>query len=102
MLEDNHIRRAAFWINEEIRRRQRFNQPIPQSLRETLDALNRGLSKNGHDVGGTRAHLSRLKTQEQLADELGCCTRTVRRRAEALGWRKFNGYILDEGQHDRI
>lgn len=62
---------------------------------ETLNAVNLHLSRIGHQTGAMPVELSRLKTQEEAAAEMGCSTRTVRRKAEALGWRKFNGYIID-------
>lgn len=94
--KQSHSARLAYEYAEAIARRRRLGQPIPRAMQETLDAANRYLSKVGHPAGETSVELSRLKTQRQLADEFGCCTRTVRRRAEALGWRKFNGYILDQ------
>ena len=94
MLTDKHIRLAAYFIGEEIQRRQRFGYPIPQSLRELPDALNRALFA---DEQPSVPVLPRLKTTKELAAEWKCSPMTVRRKAEAAGGRKIDGRWIFEG-----
>lgn len=83
-----HISQAAYWIGEEIRRRQRYGTPVPNGLRELHAALNRELS-----AGGKPAHTDSpaWKTTKQLATEWGCTSRTVRNRAQAAGGQLIAG-----------
>jgi hypothetical protein len=87
------IGEAAYVIRDAISRLNVSEQRIPLSWPRVLDALNRRLSAGGHR---DRVDLSALKTTEQLAGELGCHPRTVRRKAEAAGGRKVNGWIFPE------
>ena len=84
---------AAFVIADAIRLLRVSGQRIPLRWPRLLDALNRSLSAGGHREG---VDLSALKTTEQLAAEWGCHARTVRRKAEAAGARKVNGWIFPE------
>lgn len=88
------ISEAAYVIGDAIGRLQVSRQRIPLRWPRLLDALNRALSAGGHSE---RVDLSALKTTEQLAAEWGCTARTVRRKAEAAGARKVNGWIFPEG-----
>lgn len=87
------ISEAAYVIGDAIGRLQVSRQRIPLRWPRLLDALNRTLSAGGHRE---RVDLSALKTTEQLATEWGCTARTVRRKAEAAGARKVNGWIFPE------
>ena len=97
MTTDNSDRRligeAAFVITDAICRLNISGERIPRRWPRLLDALNRSLSVSGHRE---RVDLSTLKTAEQLAAEWGCTPRTVRRKAEAAGGRKVNGWIFPE------
>lgn len=87
-LDPCHIVRAAYWLGEEISRRQRFGQPVPTALRETLNALNRELSARGNPAPPDSAT---WKTTKQLAAQWGCTPRTVRNRAAAAGGQFVGG-----------
>jgi hypothetical protein len=87
------IGEAAYVITDAMRRLNISGEQIPLRWPRLLDALNRELSAGGHR---DRVDLSALKTTEQLAAEWGCTTRTVRRKAEAAGGRKVNGWIFLE------
>jgi hypothetical protein len=87
-LTPQHISRAAHWVGEEIRRRQRFGHPVPSALRDLLDALNRELSAGGNPIP---PDAPAWKTTKQLAAQWGCTPKTVRNKAKAAGGRKFNG-----------
>jgi hypothetical protein len=92
-LARRHISRAAFWLGEEIRRRQQFGIPIPSSLRATRDALNRELSAAGNQPTALPA----WKTKE-LAAEQGCTPRTARNRAASAGGKLVGGrWFIPEG-----
>ena len=81
-------------VAEKIRRRQRFGQPIPQSFRELLDALNCALLADEHPVTPV---LSRLKSTAELAGQWNCHPTTVRRKAQNAGGRKIgNRWVFHE------
>lgn len=87
------IGEATYVIREAICRLNIAGERIPLRWPRLLDGLNRRLSADGHPG---RVDLSALKTTEQLAAEWGCTPRTVRRKAEATGGRKVNGWIFQE------
>ncbi|MFZ0715920.1 hypothetical protein [Mycobacterium sp.] len=84
---------ATFVLADAIHLLNISGQRIPHRWPKTLAALNRRLSVDGQPE---RANLSVLKTTEQLASEWGCHARTIRRKAEAAGGRKVNGWIFPE------
>lgn len=84
---------AAYTIADAMRLMKISGQRIPLRWPRVLDALNRHLSAGGRP---NRADLSALKTTKQLAAEWNCNPRTVRRKAEAAGARKVNGWIFPE------
>lgn len=88
------IGEATHVIADAIRLLNVSGQRLPLRWPKTLAALNRRLSADGQPK---RVDLSALKTTEQLASEWGCTARTVRRKAEAAGGRKVNGWIFPEG-----
>lgn len=97
MLSERHIRQAAYWIGEEIERRRRFGHPIPPSLGDLFAVLNCEVSARGRESGVTAPDPSRWKTTKQLAAELGCNARTVRRRAAEAGGRKIHDrWVFDQ------
>lgn len=87
------IGEATYVIADAIRLFNVSGQRTPLRWPKLLHALNRRLSAGGHL---DRGDLSALKTTEQLASEWGCTARTVRRKAEAAGGRKVNGWIFPE------
>ncbi|ULE32582.1 hypothetical protein [Mycobacterium sp. IDR2000157661] len=93
-LSRHHISRAAYWIGEEIRRRQQFGITVPTALRDLHAALNRELSAAGKPQ---HPDSPAWKTTKQLADEWGCTPKTVRNRARAAGMKPVAGrYIFPE------
>lgn len=88
------IGEAAYVLREMMRLLNITGHRIPLRWPRVLDALNRHLSAGGRP---NRADLSALKTTKQLAAEWNCNPRTVRRKAEAAGARKVNGWIFPEG-----
>lgn len=87
------IGEAAFAIRDAMHRLNASGSQIPPRWRLLLVALNRRLSAGGRR---DRVDLSALKTTAQLAAEWGVTARTVRRKAEAAGARKINGWIFPE------
>lgn len=87
-LSREHIGRAARLAHEEILRRQRFGVPVPSSLRDLRDVLNRELSAWGKPEP---VDLARWKTTKQLASEWKCTPRTVRNRAATAGGQLVGG-----------
>lgn len=85
---------AAYVLGEAMSRLTVAGQRVPLRWPRLHTALIRRLSAGGHPE---RVGLSALKTTEQLATEWGCHARTVRRKAEAAGARKVNGWIFPEG-----
>jgi hypothetical protein len=96
-LTPQHINRAARLAGEEIRRRQRFGHPVPSSLRDLLDALNRELSAGGNPKP---PDAPAWKTTKELAAEWGCVPRTVRNKAEAAGGKLIGGRWLIPNPED--
>lgn len=89
-----HIRQAAFFIGEDLRRRRDRKEQIPRALREVSEALTSALFA---DEQPTAPVLSNLKSTKELAAEWNCTPTTVRRRAAAAGGRKINGrWIFEE------
>lgn len=87
------IGEAAFVVRDAILRLNVSGERIPLRWPKVLAALNRHLSAGGRR---DRGDLSGLKTTGQLAAEWSCTPRTVRRKAEAAGARKVNGWIFPE------
>lgn len=87
-LTPQHVKRAAHLASEEIRRRRRFGHPVPSTLRELLDALNRELSAGGSPAPPDAPP---WRTTKELAAEWGCTPRTVRNKAKAAGGKLIGG-----------
>jgi hypothetical protein len=87
------IGEATHVLADAIRLLNVSGQRIPRRWPKLLAALNRRLSVDGQPK---RGDLSALKTTDQLASEWACHPRTVRRKAEAAGGRKVNGWIFPE------
>lgn len=87
------IGEAAYVLGEAMSRLNIAGHRIPLRWPRLHAALIRRLSAGGQ---AERVDLSGLKTTKQLAAEWRCHARTVRRKAEAAGGRKVNGWIFPE------
>lgn len=98
MLDEQHLRRCAYVVAEEIRRRNIAAIPVPQALTDLHRALADELSvqqvrrrwqqdvaASGHDIAQTLTGAGGLESTADFAARLGLSERTARRRAAASG-----------------
>ncbi|AVH21173.1 hypothetical protein [Nocardia cyriacigeorgica] len=86
------IRAAAYVVAHEIRRHRRDRTPVPRWLLDLDREVSAELSALGHRAVPTAEDAPPLKSAEDVAADIGCSVRTVRRRAAQLGGHKIAGH----------
>src|SRR5690625_1200213 len=87
-LAHHHLQRAAYWIGEEIARRQRFGHPVPPGLRDLHTVLNRAVLAEDGQIATAPAEPDSHWSADELAAFLGISSRSVRRNARRYGGQK--------------
>lgn len=102
MLTDRQLRIAAYIVGEEIARRQRFGNAVPDAFRSVHSALVREVCRDRDSFACENTHGAARLTATELAQRLGVSTRTVQRRAAAQNIPMTAGRYLFTTQHNSM
>ncbi|MBV7701917.1 hypothetical protein NOVA_03965 [Nocardia nova] len=82
------VRAAAYVVASELRQRRRWGRPVPRWLVDLDRDLTTELTALGHRGMSSDDDGAGWRSTDDVAAEIGCSARTVRRKAPELGGHK--------------